>query len=411
MSTPVVLSAQMVGNLPTAIANENNFKAHLGPGNTPPPKSAPNYQACLQSFMASPLTGATSMVDILRVQTNYNPLDPNAANSYADFNNWMGLIGQNSIFDIDYQDSVQIGGENNWQAYLDQLLTVYVGVSQADLTRIYQNVVSLVNKALSDSGHPETMQMVQNAMQLSAGNAVSTYFYYTDIEIIYHEGDKNESSKLGTYFTVYRNKFDLNTNNWNTQGQQVLNTKVELTQDWVNSMNNNGSNTNRLSCFQQVPSLSNAQHVGDVNDYWNCFMWNEIPENAQKQWEVLGWNKTNWYGPTRTHPSSLNTPWVQLSESENSAATTLGYNQLSWDSPSVTEAIESTNMNEYWHKYAWNSMTPILKTLWSDLGWNEGNWTVENKPSSASTPWINLNQSEQKTAYLLGYSKTTWEIK
>ena len=66
--------------------------------------------------------------------------------------------------------------------------------------------------------------------------------------------------------------------------------------------------------------------AGPYDDY----DWDELPAEAKKAAEVLGYNKQLW--DSEGKPASDSKDWAELTKEEQAAAQVLGYNQKKWDS-------------------------------------------------------------------------------
>ena len=58
--------------------------------------------------------------------------------------------------------------------------------------------------------------------------------------------------------------------------------------------------------------------------------WDELPADAKKAAEALGYNKSLWDKDGK--PASEGKDWAELTSSEQEAAKVLGYDQAKWDS-------------------------------------------------------------------------------
>jgi hypothetical protein len=59
--------------------------------------------------------------------------------------------------------------------------------------------------------------------------------------------------------------------------------------------------------------------------------WEEMGENAQAAWEVLGWTEDVWDDDDADPPESDGLYWVDLNGYQKDAATNLGYVPETWD--------------------------------------------------------------------------------
>ncbi len=145
--------------------------------------------------------------------------------------------------------------------------------------------------------------------------------------------------------------------------------------------------TARLDDTPRTQSAEATTHQASFDS--SAQRWEEMGPDKQQQWGKLGWNQNNWEnGPA---PSTVQTPWNQLSGEQRSAATALGQSEQSWNAP--TE---------------WNHMKPHEQANWGKLGWDQQNWENGPTPPSAQKDWGQLNTTEQQAATALGYTEPTW---
>jgi hypothetical protein len=70
--------------------------------------------------------------------------------------------------------------------------------------------------------------------------------------------------------------------------------------------------------------------IGDVNEFWDEFYWEDLSEDEQALWAILGWTQELWDDDNGEVPAD-DEDWDDLSENDQAALTALGYNRRSWD--------------------------------------------------------------------------------
>ncbi|MCP9765179.1 hypothetical protein [Lacihabitans soyangensis] len=414
----IVVNPQLIGDWRNALAKDASVAAEVQNSGG----SGVWNQATLNAFAASPATGCASILEIARVKSGYNPLDPAQTANQGALLNWISEVKtciSNTLFSQEYGDNVTIGGASDWPTYVQQAINTYVGITDADKSRLQMSVQNLVQAAYSAPNQPEVVIMVQHAIQANTDGSVSIYFYFTSAVIKYSVGSgKHATSSLGSIFNIYRAKLNLNMTEYQSISNQVANTRIELVKNWLNNMSgssayvqglNQLSVLHSMSCFQPVPSLENAQAMGNGDDYWRSFSWEQLPLNAQELWGDFGWNNKNWDGIPSGFPSAFYLPWNQLLPGQVNTAKLLGYDELLWNGPSVSEATLQANMMAYWRKFEWLSIPVRLQNLWVQLGWSSASWSgTAPEPLSVTTNWNNLTLEQQRTASLLGFASGNW---
>lgn len=414
----IVINPQLIGDWRNALVKDSAVAAMVQNNSN----NGSWNQATLDAFAASPATGCASILEIARVQSGYNPLDPTQVQNENAMLKWINQIKTSisaTLFTQEYGNQVSIGGTSDWPSYVKQAINTYIGISDTDKSRLQMSIQNLVQAAYSSPNKPEIVIMVQHTIQANTDGTISIYFYFTSALIQYSVGSgKNATSSLGSTFNIYRAKLNLNMDEYQARAKQIANTKIELVKNWLDNISRNSLNNEEtiqmsalhsMSCFETIPSIDNAKTIGSGDDYWRGFSWFQLPLNAQQLWSVFGWNQINWDGTPSGYPASYHLLWNQLLPKEKTAAQLLGYNVDLWNGPSVSEATLQPNMFMYWKQYDWISIPPHLQTLWVELGWDNNNWSGNGQmPSTAATKWINLTLEQQKAAGLLGFSAGNW---
>lgn len=412
MSTPIVINPQLVGNWRAALTNDQVVSQHLNGSAL----DSNNYNNALKAYQNAPATGCATIIDQVRSSQGYNPLDPAQAGNLQAFTNWINGVKATNFFNESINDVIPVGGVNNWQAYLSQAISLYVGITSADASRIQASILTLVAASYTMPGYPETVVMVQQTIQANNDNSISAYFYYTTAQIIYKPGDKNSSSVLSSTFSVKRVKLDMPLANWQSRAAEVAKNKVSLVSSWLKGMqSNSGARAmmavekpkNDLSCFRQVPGLIDARFSGNANDYWFAFDWNTLPSVALSAFQELGWDAKKWMDPFKKHPAVMDKKWDELTTEEQKSARTLCYTEQLWDGPGVLKGIHSGDIRAYWNEFPWSSIAPAFQQRWEKLGWNESNWSdlIGNNPN---TSWSSLTADQKSAAYWLGFTETSY---
>jgi hypothetical protein len=66
---------------------------------------------------------------------------------------------------------------------------------------------------------------------------------------------------------------------------------------------------------------------------WSNVDWDEMPPDAQTDWELLGWTQEKWdYDIRDGKETAESKSWKELTATEREAARQLGFTQATWDS-------------------------------------------------------------------------------
>lgn len=376
MSSPIIIRPQLIGNWQKALAQDQVVGQNLSGANLN------NDPTALTAFQQSPATGMATIIN--QARQGYNPLDPTSAANYAAYNNWIERILATGYFNLELNDNPKVGGTNNWQAYISQTISLYEGINAADINRVTNTIVNLINISYSVPGQPETVIMAQQTIQDNPDQQqVSAFFFYTTAMIVYNKGGKHSSSTVGTYFSVIRKKITLTYAQWNAIHTQVADRQVNLVQNWLNGTNSQAQAMydvgispadKNLTCLIQVPSLPDARRKAIPKDYWYSFEWQNLPDDARKLFNQFGIESQQWHALSVTGKAPLSIKWSELNDSQRSAATKLAYSQLLWDGPGVIESLAAADRSAYWGSYEWEQMAPAYQQRWRVLGYGPDNW-------------------------------------
>ncbi len=151
--------------------------------------------------------------------------------------------------------------------------------------------------------------------------------------------------------------------------------------------------------------------TASVDDYWVAVeKWDELTEEEQGAWNVLGWDETIWAGDDPAAiPVSETTPWAELTTEEQEAAAALGYDEASW--ADMQARVPEGEVDEFWVAQEWADLKYSEMRLWGLLGWDEVIWAGDDPaaiPVSETTLWEELTTEEQEAAAALGYDEASW---
>lgn len=128
-----------------------------------------------------------------------------------------------------------------------------------------------------------------------------------------------------------------------------------------------------------------AQKLGFSQDTWD--EWTDLPEENQHSWAMLGWNADNWATGEGVEAEGL--AWGQLSQEQREAAEHLGFSQDTWDD--------------------WSDLLDEKQALWGQLGWNADNWASGAGVAAEDLNWQSLSTQQREAASALGFSQDTWD--
>jgi len=86
---------------------------------------------------------------------------------------------------------------------------------------------------------------------------------------------------------------------------------------------------NEIDCVPIKKDMGGCCSYIPPKSKYEDFDWNELPQDAQKAAEVLGYNENKWNKGKDTKTTKKY--WNDLSDEEHAAAEVLGYDHEMWD--------------------------------------------------------------------------------
>jgi hypothetical protein len=148
----------------------------------------------------------------------------------------------------------------------------------------------------------------------------------------------------------------------------------------------------------------------------SCFsamFWNDLPADARKAAETLGYSKTMW---DEDLSIPLGVKWFsQLTQEQRKAAIVLGYDAHSWNEhtesnltlSSIDDADEDSFVLPFDH-LQWNDLPANARQAAEVIGYTKEVWDGNEAGPLDDEPWNELTEEEQTAATILGYDETTW---
>lgn len=151
---------------------------------------------------------------------------------------------------------------------------------------------------------------------------------------------------------------------------------------------------------------------GDIS--FSCFsamFWNDLPEDARRAAETLGYSKTAWDEDSRI---PLGVKWFsQLTQEQRKAAIVLGYDSQSWNEHTESNLTSSVASDASFvlpfDHLQWDALPPNARDAAEVLGYTKEGWDGNDCGPLEYEPWSELTVVEQEAATVLGYDETTWD--
>lgn len=229
-----------------ALEADDDVRQNLPNGQ--PPDSSPDF---IQAFIKAPATGCSTLLDMARSMSKWDPLTPNDPVNVARFKDYVANIDKNPMFHLTMADSVTYDKKtSDWNKAITEIANLFDGISSEDKGKIKDSLVALAEAATSRSDTKQTTNLFcQNTIQAN-GEDVNVFIYSSSVEFVESSG---KSTSKQQKFTIMRVRLEFKVDLWN----QVIATEVAKRHfkdllDWLDRFTTKqGDSPEQLTCFDE----------------------------------------------------------------------------------------------------------------------------------------------------------------
>lgn len=191
-------------------------------------------------YEQSPISGATTILDITLSSVGWNPTDPTQAGNVMLFANYVTALAQTPFF-APSQSTTQnvrrddVSGSTDWNAFMRSVAGLFVGASPGDvpdLADTLQHLAHATYDGKSDTVESRSNLFVQHLITVSS-DAITAALYWCTVEMK-HTGGKHSSNQLE--FTVQSILLPFQAAEWSSRARQVAEQEVHGVDEWLASV-------------------------------------------------------------------------------------------------------------------------------------------------------------------------------
>lgn len=183
----------------------------------------------------SPINGCTTVMDIALKHSKYNPLDPTQAGNFAAYLKYVQAIVTAPFFHLNFADTKKISEQSqNWDNLINSIADLFDDVTTQDKTRIVTGLKKLAHAATSTSDKMEKLNIFSQSAIAQNSSAIIVAIYYSDVEMIEHEG--KHTTRQADY-TINRSVMTFRDDQWPVFAPEVAKRQVTRVDDWLNANN------------------------------------------------------------------------------------------------------------------------------------------------------------------------------
>jgi len=245
-ATHTVSGATLVGNeAQSALGSSLQTKQNLPTDGSNPADSNPFIDA----FVKAPAAGATTMLDMARISTGFDPLDPALDENVAAYQAYINEVLKNPMFHLEMADkrTLQVK-EQDFNKLIRDIADLFDGIKSEDESKIKDSLVKLAEAATSTKDVRQSTDLfVQNAVQVDDGD-VKVYIYYSTVSMIVHEG---KSTTKQTDYTVMRTRLKFQSEFWNEiTAATIAQRHFKDLSDWLDGNTTRSGDDQQELCFE-----------------------------------------------------------------------------------------------------------------------------------------------------------------
>lgn len=201
------------------------------------------------AFADRPLDGCTSLLNISRVSSGFEPSQGMTGENIAAYARYISSVQKCPLFNIDMNDSITVSRDSNdWNELISAVADTFDGVQSEDKDKIRTSVTKLVQAAASNSDTTESSDLFVQSVINSANDVYEIYIYSSHVELTDHKSKGSEH--INEKYTITRTKLTFRIGDWPTFAPAVWDKQYSSVNDWLNQNSTpSGGKTKLVTCL------------------------------------------------------------------------------------------------------------------------------------------------------------------
>lgn len=182
----------------------------------------------------APTTGLTTILDIARIVSNFNPALPNDPNNVNAYNQYITKILQNPLMHLLSSDHKTFSRTtSDWNEVIDQIANLYDGVSASDKGKIVESLKTLAKAASSSSETKQTDSLFTQST-INCDDNIDIYIYSSTVTMEETSSGKHDVKQVS--FDIFCTQIRFTKELWSLYSDAVLAKHLALMDDWLNGI-------------------------------------------------------------------------------------------------------------------------------------------------------------------------------
>ena len=219
-NTPIVSSAILVGS-----------KAQLALSNAKAMKAAATDEEEFAIFKSDYACACSTLLDMARKKSGYNPTNPDDPNSNAKFLDYLKRVQAAPLFTLTYAEKETIKSESkSYDQLIDAIADTFQGLVEENKKAVVKALAGLAKVAANTESTKQKKDLfVQNVISASDQYSVYLYTCHVEMESVTKKGIKEKQS----LFEVTTTKLDFKKSLWPSAARKVYDITVLAIDDWL----------------------------------------------------------------------------------------------------------------------------------------------------------------------------------
>jgi hypothetical protein len=239
-TVPTSTGATVVGHRDIYTKSEDGIKGILQ-NREVTELSQEEFDQVVEFLKKNPLTGCTSVLNMARVSSGYNPDDPLGPDSNRKFNDYIGRVLKAPFFNLVTSETTNYNRQDtSWNSAVDVIVKMFDGIEEKDRSQIKSTIVNMTEAAASrmNTANKTNLFAVNSIFADDRANTILSYIYASSVEVIEsHASGKHGWDSKQTKLDIVRIKLEFDCGIWTMFAKKVAAHSITMVDDWLNQNN------------------------------------------------------------------------------------------------------------------------------------------------------------------------------
>lgn len=200
--------------------------------------------AAVEEFKKHPLLGCTTVLDMARIASGYDPNGDMTAENTAKYQDYVKRVLECPFFHLVMNEHQTLDRqEESWEKAITEISGMFAGIADKDKSKISQAITNLAYAVASKSETQQGISLFSVSAIDSDAHTVEAYIYSSNIQMIHTSSSKSDSKQ--TKVDIYKTNLSFDVDMWPYYAEMVFKKHVELIDDWL-ADNNTEPEPNKL---------------------------------------------------------------------------------------------------------------------------------------------------------------------